>query len=200
MIFFSTENLLHSPSSLGVEWFWMYSGCYVGSGSWRILIYLVIWWWWPWCSVMSDSLQHCGRWPARLLCPWDVPGKNTEVGYHFLLQGIFLTQGWNLHLLNWQADSLPLTHLGSVALLYVVFYYVGIPLFIYPFSYPRTLVYFLFYVTTICIAMNIVKEGEYLLKYFFALGAFFFVEYLICLFLFFHNIFCLFKKMIHSSG
>ena len=34
--------------------------------------------------------------PARLLCPWDSPGKNTGVGCHFLLQGIFLTQGSNL--------------------------------------------------------------------------------------------------------
>ena len=30
--------------------------------------------------------------PARLLCPWDSPDKNTGVGCHFLLQGIFLTQ------------------------------------------------------------------------------------------------------------
>ena len=29
----------------------------------------------------------------RLLCPWDFPGKNTAVGCHFLLQGIFHTQG-----------------------------------------------------------------------------------------------------------
>ena len=38
-------------------------------------------------------------------------GKNTGVGYHFLLQGIFLTQGSNLGLLcllHWQVDSLPL--------------------------------------------------------------------------------------------
>ena len=44
------------------------------------------------------------------------PGKNTGVGSHFLLQGIFLTQGLNLHflfLLNWQADSLSLSQLGS---------------------------------------------------------------------------------------
>ena len=37
-------------------------------------------------------------------------------GYHFLLQGIFLTQGSNprlWHLLHWQAESLPLSHLGS---------------------------------------------------------------------------------------
>ena len=35
------------------------------------------------------------------------PGKNNEVGCHFLLQGIFPTQGLNLCLLHWQADSLP---------------------------------------------------------------------------------------------
>ena len=52
--------------------------------------------------VVSDSLQPFGLQPARLLCPWDFLGKNTAVGCHFLLQGIFLTQGWNsclLHLL-----------------------------------------------------------------------------------------------------
>ena len=32
---------------------------------------------------------------------------------HFLLQGIFLTQELNPSLLHWQADSLPLSHLGS---------------------------------------------------------------------------------------
>ena len=38
-----------------------------------------------------------------LLCPWDFPGKNTRVCFHFLLQGIFPTQGLNsslLHLLH----------------------------------------------------------------------------------------------------
>ena len=48
-----------------------------------------------------------------VLCPWVSPSKNTEVGCHFLLQGIFLTQGSNLHLLHWQAYSLLLSHLGS---------------------------------------------------------------------------------------
>ena len=33
--------------------------------------------------------------PIRLLCPWDSPGKNTGMGCHALLQGIFLTQGLN---------------------------------------------------------------------------------------------------------
>ena len=50
--------------------------------------------------------------------PWDSPGKNTGVGRHGLLQGIFPTQGSSprpLHLLHWQADSLPGSHLGSQA-------------------------------------------------------------------------------------
>ena len=51
--------------------------------------------------------------PTRLLCPWDSPGKETRVGCHALLQGIFLTQGLNLHLLHQQAVSLPLSHLVS---------------------------------------------------------------------------------------
>ena len=40
--------------------------------------------------VMSESLQPHGLQPARLLFPWSDPGKNTGVGYHFLLQRIFL--------------------------------------------------------------------------------------------------------------
>ena len=36
----------------------------------------------------------------------DFQGKNTGVGCHFLLQGIFLIQGSNPSLLHWQADSL----------------------------------------------------------------------------------------------
>ena len=46
-------------------------------------------------SVVSNSLKPHGLLPTRLLCPWDFPGKNTEVGCHFLLQGIFPTQGSN---------------------------------------------------------------------------------------------------------
>ena len=32
---------------------------------------------------------------TRLFCTWNSPGKNTGVGSHSLLQGIFLTQGSN---------------------------------------------------------------------------------------------------------
>ena len=50
----------------------------------------------------------------RLLCPWDFPGENTRVGCHALLQGIFLTQESNPHLLfsHW-VSSLPLMSLES---------------------------------------------------------------------------------------
>ena len=51
-------------------------------------------------SSMSDSLHPHGLQPAGFLCPWDFPGKNTGVGCHFLLQGIFLTQGLNSILLH----------------------------------------------------------------------------------------------------
>ena len=44
-------------------------------------------------SVVSDFLRPHGLYPARLLCPWDSPGKNIGVGCHALLQGIFSNQG-----------------------------------------------------------------------------------------------------------
>ena len=56
--------------------------------------------------LSRDRLCFCS--PARLLCLWDSPGKNTGVGCQFLLWGIFLTQGSNRCLPHWQADSLPL--------------------------------------------------------------------------------------------
>ena len=58
-------------------------------------------------SVVSASLGSLRLQPTRLLCPWNFPGKNTGVGCHSVLQGIFPTQGSNpsfLHLLHWQED------------------------------------------------------------------------------------------------
>ena len=52
----------------------------------------------------------------RLLCPWDSLGKNTGVGCHAFLQGIFPTQRLNPHilwLLHGQVGSISLSHLGS---------------------------------------------------------------------------------------
>ena len=60
---------------------------------------------------MANCLWPYGLQPTNLLCPWNSPGKNTGAGCHFLLQGIFLTQGLNLPLfclLQGQAGSLPL--------------------------------------------------------------------------------------------
>ena len=43
-------------------------------------------------AAAAKSLQSCPtlcnhrQQPTRLPCPWDSPGKNTEVGCHFLLQ------------------------------------------------------------------------------------------------------------------
>ena len=67
------------------------------------------------CLVTSDSATPWAV--AGLLCPWDFPGRKTGVGCHFLLQGIFPTQGSNpslLCLLPWQVASLPLSYLGGL--------------------------------------------------------------------------------------
>ena len=47
-------------------------------------------------SVVSNSVWPCGLQPASLLCPWNSPGKNTEVGCYALLKGIFPIQESNL--------------------------------------------------------------------------------------------------------
>ena len=57
------------------------------------------------CPILCDP---SGLQPARLLCLRNFPGKNTGMGCHALLQGIFLTQGLNPHLLcllHWQVGS-----------------------------------------------------------------------------------------------
>ena len=55
------------------------------------------------CSVTKPCLTLCSPMdssPPGSCCPRDFPGKNFEVGYHFLLQGNFSTQGLNPHLLH----------------------------------------------------------------------------------------------------
>ena len=60
--------------------------------------------------VAQSCLTLCDPW---LLCPWNFPGKNTGVGYHFLLQGIFPTQVSNLGLLHCWQILYHLSHKGS---------------------------------------------------------------------------------------
>ena len=72
------------------------------------------------CCLVTKScltlLQPHGLSPTTLLCPWNFPGKNIGVSCHFLLHGIFPTQGLNLCLLNCQTDSLLSSCLGSPVL------------------------------------------------------------------------------------
>ena len=116
---------------------WVSFGCIAKTGVYTyvciyIYIFHVIHVWCFWCiyvyicictyvymcglsgSVMSDSLRPQGLQHIRLLCPWDSPGKNTGLGCHALLQGIFPTQGLNpglphcrqiLHWLNHKGSS-----------------------------------------------------------------------------------------------
>ena len=67
----------------------------------------------------------------QALCPWDSPGKNTGMGWHALLQGIFSTQGLNPGLLHCRRILYQLSHHGSPWILEWV---------AYPFSRNRTTV------------------------------------------------------------
>ena len=60
-------------------------------------------------SVVSDCLQ-----PNELYCPRNSPGQNTEVGSHFLLQGIVPTQGVNSGLLHCGQILYQLSHQESL--------------------------------------------------------------------------------------
>ena len=72
------------------------------------------------CSVtldMCDSFADPRTVAHQAPLSMDFPGRNTGVDCHFLLQGIFLTQGSYLCFLHWQVDSLPLSHQGSPQLI-----------------------------------------------------------------------------------
>ena len=62
-------------------------------------------------SNKVKSLSHVQLF--RLLGPWNSPDKNTGVGCHFLLQGIFPTQGLNLGLLHCRQTHYHLSYQGS---------------------------------------------------------------------------------------
>ena len=85
---------------------------YIGGGfftNWAIreALILGLLYGFPCASVGEESICNVGYLGL-------IPGKNTGVCCHFLLQRIFLTQGSNPCLLHWQADSLPLSHLGNL--------------------------------------------------------------------------------------
>ena len=61
-------------------------------------------------SFVSDSLGPHGLQPVRLLCPWNSSVKNAGVDCHFILQGIFLTQGLKPGLLHCRQILYHLSH------------------------------------------------------------------------------------------
>ena len=69
------------------------------------------------CLVVFNSLKSNGLQPVRLRCPWNSPGKNTGMGSHSLLRGIFPTQGLNPGLLHCRKIIYHLSNQGSILLL-----------------------------------------------------------------------------------
>ena len=73
----------------------------------------------------QNTGKQCPDSACRLSCPAVTPRTSVRrvlrqeygCGCHALLQGVFLTQGWGSGPLHWQADSLPLSHMGSSYLL-----------------------------------------------------------------------------------
>ena len=93
------------------------------------------------CSVASNSVTP-GTASHQAPLSVDFSGKNTGVGCHFLIQGIFLTRGLKPHLLSllhWKVDSLLLSHLGSPCLHEASLNFVSwVPPSPHPRPYPET--------------------------------------------------------------
>ena len=70
--------------------------------------------------VLSRIPHLAIPWTVALLCLWNFPGKNAGVGCQFLLQEICTTQGSYSCLLHWQVDSLPLHHLGTPSMVWIL--------------------------------------------------------------------------------
>ena len=67
------------------------------------ILILLLEWKWKSCSISHIRLfvTH-GLQPSRLLCPWNSPGKNTEVDRHSLLQGF-----------SWPRDRTQIPHIAG---------------------------------------------------------------------------------------
>ena len=67
------------------------------------------------CCLVVKSNSFVMPWTVAYQVPLSMgfARQNTDVGCHFLLWEIFLTQGLKPRLLLWQAESLPLSHQGS---------------------------------------------------------------------------------------
>ena len=65
------------------------------------------------CLSRVRLMWRHGLYPARFLCPWNFPGKNTGVGSHFLLQEIFPNQELNPDLFQCRRILYQLSYKGS---------------------------------------------------------------------------------------
>ena len=74
--------------------------------------------------VVFDSLQPHELQPTRLLCLWNSSGKNTGVGSHSFLQGIFSIKGLNLCLLHCRQILYSLSQKGNPDKLYTYLIYI----------------------------------------------------------------------------
>ena len=135
LLMFVTVRIIPWPTSLNVCQFPLLSGVLWGQKMWLAQLHILgtqyngwvpagLGWRWyvarmegakhpvkkgtcAMCWVVPHSTRPHGLQPAWLLCPWESLGKTAGVGFHFLLQRIFPTQGSNsclLHLLHWQMD------------------------------------------------------------------------------------------------
>ena len=84
----------------------------------------------PWPKNEVKSLSHVQLFVTpwtiayRFLHPWDFPGKSTRMGCHFLLQGIFPTQGSNQGLPHCRQTLYPLSHQGSCDMSFITLMFV----------------------------------------------------------------------------
>ena len=119
------RNPILPPSSCFSFLFCECTGCCIYSLCreilcWHALIWMAFWelcqplWRDSCCLATKSCLTLCDSVEYSLLGS-SVHGFSSQYWrvYHFLLQGIFLTEGSNPCLLHWQMDLLPLGHLGS---------------------------------------------------------------------------------------
>ena len=66
-----------------------------------------------WLALEKNQCSLSPLGTTLTLCPWDSPGKNTGMGCHALLQGIFPTQGSNLCFLCCRQILYCLSYQGS---------------------------------------------------------------------------------------
>ena len=110
---FLYEPLLYFPLSVIWAIIWMVRARVTGycqqspllKRSWQEQNWSWIIWVWMQISTMLSHFSCVQLCDTRLLCPWDSPGKNSGVGCHAFLQGIFPTQGSNSCLFSFYCIS-----------------------------------------------------------------------------------------------